>query len=234
MFVFSRRPLSVLHAKPCILLLLLMIASPALAEEAKHSARPQLKSLLYDPLTTAERGAAIEWALALPDVRRHVGDDRTRLLRAGADVATDDDGSRYRRLVIYLRNYDRGLVHRVAVRLDSGEVSVRDLRSLVQPSREEIAEAKSLIRSDRRLKSLVEDSELELSGGFFVRSRVLEDPCLSHICLEFHFVREGSVGGSVRRVIVDLTRRRLAHTDFPGLIDSRLPVSLTAAEEMQR
>ena len=131
----------------------------------------------------------------------------------GSDRPKGRDGL-YRRATFYLRNYDRGIVHRLYVNLDNGEISIEDLTSLVQPSREEIEAAWAIIRRDPELGRYYSDPSVEFSGGYYDRSRVPDDPCSRDVCLQIGIVNRRPRHGFARQVVVNLSRENIANRAF--------------------
>jgi hypothetical protein len=190
---------------------------------------PPLQSQGDDVLSASDRAALTTWALAHPAVAAHLGASRTRLLRLGADVAKGAQGD-FRRASLYVRNYTSGLTHWIEVDLRSGAMSITDRAGLVQPSSEEIAEARALAAADPRLATLFADPGLTFQGGFMKRSVYDDDPCARNVCLMFAFMRPGFPRGPERAVIVDLSRRVVAHHDLQPGPDPLLPPRLTEPE----
>lgn len=188
-----------------------MADSSGRAEESRGV--PRLTALPADPLTAAERRAVTAWTLAQPQVVAHLAGSRTRLLRVGSDLPRDEEGEEYRRVTLHVRNYTSGLTHAVSVNLTTGAIEIRDLESLVQPNREEIDEGMAILARDPALAPLV-NRELKLLGGFFNRSPYPDDPCSRDICLEYGFMKPGWPKGPARRVIVNLSRGAVAHSNF--------------------
>lgn len=198
------------------LLLAAVVGGPVAAAPAGVAELPELTSHRADPFTPVERDAVVAWTLAQPAVQAHLGDSRTRVLRAGSDLPKREDGSTYRRASLFVRNYDTGLTSIIRVDLDRGEVSIGDTDALVQPNPEEIDAAAAIVRADEGLRELVEDDELVLNGAFFLRSPYRDDPCHRNVCLLFHFVDPGSTrpARSVHRVLVDMTRGMVVPNDY--------------------
>jgi hypothetical protein len=191
-----------------------------LAGSAAHAASvPVLESRGGDSLSDSDRSILASWALAQPEVKAHVGADRLRFLRGGAEVAKrnqDQGGGEYRRALLFYRNYDRGLVHEVEVDLDAGTIGIRDLFDSVQPTREEVAAAVDVIRKDPVLGVLVDDPAIHVDGGFYERAQIERDPCAKDICLIVELMNAGVGNGWASRVIVNLSKGTVANRDFHG------------------
>jgi hypothetical protein len=184
-------------------------AVPAAALE--RAAPPHLASAPGNGLTEPEREAVVSWALAQPEVRAIVAHHRVRVLRVWSDVAKGDDSSR-RRAAFVLRDYDSGNAREVTVDLPAGRIQTREL-SGVQPSRAEIDEGMEIVRRDPALAAFASNPDLVLVGGFHNRSPYADDPCAREMCLELAFMKP-NYGGPARYVVVNLTRRIVAHHDF--------------------
>jgi hypothetical protein len=195
-----------------------MAAGLGAAERTPPPPRPS--SAHSEAFTDAERRAVLEWTLAQPDVKRAVAGHRTRVLRVWSDVVKVGADSR-RRAVVLLRDYDAGTAREIAVDLPTGTIETRELRG-IQPNAEEIEEAMAIARSDRILARLSADPKLELIGGFHSRSSHADDPCAHEVCLELAFMKP-DYRGPERYVVVNLTRRRVAHHDFHARPGERSP-----------
>jgi hypothetical protein len=80
----------------------------------------------------------------------------------------------------------------------------------------------TIARSDRILARLSADAKLELVGGFHRRSSDADDPCAREVCLELAFMKP-DYRGPERYVVVNLTRRNVAHHDFRARPGERRP-----------
>lgn len=163
--------------------------------------------------SSAEAQALVQWVVAQPQVQTRFAGARTRLLRMGIDRPKGREGT-YRRATLFFRNYDLGIVHRVYLKLDTAEIAIEDLTSLVQPSREEIKAAWDIIRADSALQSLFDDPAIVPSGGFYDRSHVRGDPCSRDVCLLIEFARRRPGQGFAKRVVVNMSRETIANSDF--------------------
>jgi hypothetical protein len=205
-------------------LCLLVVAGIAPAGAPDRSGPPRPSSAPSGALTAPEREAIVAWATAQPKVKAAVAGHRTRLLRAWSDVAKGSSGS-YRRAVMVLRDYDAGTAQEISVNLETGAIETRELVG-IQPSREEIEEGMTIVRSDPALATLVANPNLTLIGGFHNRSLRSDDPCSREICLDFAFMKP-NYGGPARYVIVNLTRRIVAHHDFRAARPGQPPERMT-------
>lgn len=192
----------------------------AAAVGAERTAPPPLASDRGDAFTEPERRAVVTWTLAQPELKRVVGDHRTRVLRVWSDVVKVGADSR-RRAVVLLRDYDAGIGREITVDLSSGTIETREVRG-VQPNAEEIEEAMTIARGDRILARLSADPKLELVGGFHRRSPDADDPCAREVCLELAFMKP-DYRGPERYVVVNLTRGIVAHHDFRARPGERRP-----------
>jgi len=174
--------------------------------------------------TESERAALVSWTMAQPEVRAAVARHRTRLLRVWSDVVKAEAGPG-KRATILLRDYDTGLAREISVDVASGRITMRELPG-VAPSEEEIEEGMAIVRQDPALIRFVENPGLTLIGGFHNRSAVRDDPCAVEVCLEFAFMRP-NYEGPARYVIVNLTRRVVAHHDFRGGRPGGAPARMT-------
>jgi hypothetical protein len=165
------------------------------------------------PFSAQQTRALGDWALAQPALRAAVGTGRVRPVSAGHAVRKEAERPA---VVLYLRNYDSGRVHQVSIDPTTGALTVRDLTGRVQPSREEIAEARAIVERDPALHPLVADPGLSLQGGFLARSSDPAHACARDVCVEFVFSRPGFPKGPARRVIVNLSRGELAERDWRG------------------
>lgn len=191
-----------------------------LAGSAAYAASvPTLESQGGDSLSNSDRSTLASWALAQPEVRSHVGADRLRFLRGGAEIAKRDQeqgGGEYRRALLFYRNYDRGLVHEIEVDLGTGTIGIRDLYDSVQPTGEEVAAAIEVIRRDPLLGRLVDDPSIHVNGGFYERAMIARDPCAKDICLIVELMNAGAGNGWANRVIVNLSKESIANRNFRG------------------
>jgi hypothetical protein len=202
----------------------LLLAAMAPVGAADRNAPPRPSSARSGAFTAEERDAIVSWATAQPKVKAAVTGHRTRLLRAWSDVAKGPSGS-YRRAVMVLRDYDAGTALEIAVNLETGSMETRELVG-IQPSRDEIEEGMAIVRSDPALAALVASPDLTLIGGFHNRSLRSDDPCSREICLDFAFMKP-NYGGPARYVIVNLTRRIVAHHDFRASRPGQPPARMT-------
>ena len=203
-----------------VLLCAAVVACAAALSAEDHPAPPRLSSAVAQAFTDAERETIVSWVMSQAQVKAVIGRHRTRLLRVWSDVAKGNEGS-YRRASLILRDYDAGTAREITVNLSTGGIETRELVG-VQPSREEIEEGMSIIRSDPALGAFVANPKLELLGGFHNRSRRADDPCAREICLDFAFMRS-NYEGPARYVIVNLTRRVVANRDFRARPGEAMP-----------
>ena len=167
-------------------------------------------------ISRSEARALTEWVLARPDVRRSLGSDHYRLVRAGAEGGIGNATSAHA-VLLFVRDLHTGAARALRVDPDSGTVTVREVPGLLQPGEEEIEEARAIVERDPVLRRFSSDAGLSLLGGFHVRPPVaLHDPCSVHVCVEFGFMRPDFSKGPARRVIVDLSRGAVAHHDYRG------------------
>lgn len=206
----------------CLCIILVSAASLAAVE---RSAPPRLASAAGDAFTESERRTVVAWAMGQPKVKGAVAGRRTRLLRAWSDVAKGAAGP-YRRATILLRDYEAGMAREVTIDLASGRIEIRELAG-VPPSAEEIEEGMAIVRADTGLASFVQNPRLRLIGGFHNRGAHQDDPCAREICLEFAFMKPGYGKGPARYVVVNLTRRMVAHHDFRGAAPGQPPARMT-------
>lgn len=156
-------------------------------------------------------------ALAASLAPAHAADvaaPRVRVLRAW-DETIKVDGQDVPRRVEIVFDYDRGEARQVE-RLPGGEVKATVLlHEQPAPSAEEIEEAVSLIRGDASLGRVLQRTRAVPTGGF-----VLEEPegrCgLRTRCLQILVMAPESYG-LLRRVVVDLTRRKIVYRSYTGL-----------------
>jgi hypothetical protein len=194
--------------------------SSGMLRAAERVAPPRLTTARAEAFTDSEREALVSWVMTLPEARAALAGHRTRLLRVWSDVAKGNEGA-YRRASLIFRDYDAGTAREITVNLSTGGIETRELVG-VQPSREEIEEGMSIIRSDPALAGFVANPKLELLGGFHNRSRRADDPCAREICLDFAFMRP-NYEGPARYVIVNLTRRVVANRDFRARPGEAIP-----------
>ena len=202
-------------------LLGLALALPAGA----GSLPPALESELAEGLTDNDRFELVAWAMDQPAVKQHLGQDRVKVLRAGANPVKD--GAReYRQGCVYVRNYDKGVTHEVRVDLETGRIAIADLLGLVQPSQDEIEDALAVIQRDPVLAPLLTDPNIFVSGGYYDRSPVAADPCSRDICLLIEMMPVGHGRGFQNRVVVNLSRGSIANRNFRHAADET-PTPLT-------
>jgi hypothetical protein len=200
-------------------------AGSAVCDAAASGRPPLLETLPGDAFSDSDRQTVLDWALARPEVRSRLAGRRTRVLRMGADLPKGPDGE-FRRATIFVRNYDEGLTHAIYANLFTGEITIIDMTSLVQPNGEEIAEALALIGADPALAPLLADPALFVTGGFFNRAVDPADPCYRDICLNIE-VMTGQRKGFARRLVVDLSRRVIANRNFQATTDPEHPSPMT-------
>ncbi len=200
-------------------------APAALCDPASTGRPPRLETLPGDAFSDADRTAVLGWALARPEVRARLAGRRTRVLRMGADMPKGVDGE-FRRATIFVRNYDEGLTHAIYANLNTGEITIVDMTSLVQPNGEEIAAALALLVRVAELAPLLADPALFVTGGFFNRAVDPADPCFQDICLHIEVMTEKRKGFA-RRIIVDLSRQRIANRNFQATTDLDHPSPMT-------
>jgi hypothetical protein len=191
------------------LYVLLGTMSALSAEEPSKPPRPASAPL--NPLAPAEKDALVAWTVAQPAVKAAAAGHRTRVLRAWSDVVTTATGSE-RRSIVLVRDYDTGTAREIAINLATGAIQMRELIG-IQPSREEMAAAMAIVRSDPALASFVANPDLVLIGGFHNLSVHPGDPCSREICVDFAFMKR-KYEGPARYVIVNLTRGIVSHHDF--------------------
>jgi hypothetical protein len=190
-----------------------LLAGIVLSRTAWTSERPGVSASSGSSISPSEARALTEWALARPDVRRSLGSDRFRLVRAGVEGSATPEHA----ALLFVRDLQTGAARALRVDRASGKVVVRDVPGLLQPGEEEIEEARAIIERDPALSSYSSDASLSLLGGFHVRPpAALRDPCSVHVCVEFGFMRADFSKGPARRVIVDLSRGAVAHHDYRG------------------
>jgi hypothetical protein len=124
-----------------------------------------------------------------------------------------------------VRDYDAGTALEFSTNLTTNAIEIRELFG-IQPSREEIEDGMAIVRADPALAEFVADPKLVLTGGFHTRSQRPDDPCAREICLDFAFMKP-SYQGPARYVIVNLTRRVVAHHDFRGAKPGEPPARMT-------
>ena len=185
----------------------LLLASVLTAGE-----RPPAVAAGPGSVPAGDREALVSWTMGQPEVRALVGEHRTRLLRLWFDLVKAE-GSQRRRATLLVRDYDTGSTREITVDLSSGQLQVRDLPG-VQPSAEEIEEAKEIVRRDPALARFVRDPRLTLMGGFYNPSIYRDDPCSREICLELAFMKPSYEKNPARHLIVNLTRGIVSHHDF--------------------
>jgi hypothetical protein len=188
-----------------------VLATTSVAGAPDRVPPPRVTSASDDAFTDSERGAVVAWAMARSEVRAANAGHRTRLLRVWSDTVKDPEGA-YRRATLIVRDYDAGTAREITVDLSKGRVRIRDLPG-APPSREEIEEGMAIVRADRALAPFVQNPRLSLVGGFHNRSPYPDDPCGREICLEYGLMKP-DYEGPARYVIVNLTRRVVAHHDF--------------------
>jgi hypothetical protein len=214
------------HCAVALCLLALAAANPRTAVAA-GGGLPSLQSQAGDPLSDSDRTALAAWVFAQPGVQAHIGQGRTRLLRMGADLPKDASGEEYRRATFFVRNYDAGVVHAIRVHLVTGQISIDDLLSAVQPNPEEIAAALAVIRRDPELATRLVDPAIHVTGGFYARSPRLDDPCSRDVCLLIELMNAGHGNGFANRVVVNLSSETVANRNFRSSPDPEHPVSMT-------
>jgi hypothetical protein len=188
---------------------------------------PRLESRRGEPLTAADTSALVAWALAQPEVKAATGGHRTRVLRAGADSPKLESGGEGWRALIYVRDYDAGLVHRIEVDLDTAALEVEELLDWVQPNDEEFRAAVAVVARDRELGPLVADPRIHVTGGFYERSPYAGDPCSKDVCLYVELMHAGHGQGFAKRLIVNLSRETIANRDYQWSGDPDRPTPLT-------
>jgi hypothetical protein len=207
----------------CTLCIAAVLGS-AFSLAAAERLTPARLSAARDAFSDADRRAFVAWALAQREVRAQTVGHRTRVLRVWSEAAKTDAGA-VRRATVLLRDYDAGIAREITADLPKGPVRIRELHG-VQPSEVEIEEGMAIVRGDPALAQFVENRELLLIGGFHNRSLDRDDPCSRDVCLEFAFQR-GNYEGPARYVIVDLSRRVVAHHDFRGSKAAGVPPRMT-------
>ncbi|PYQ35042.1 MAG: hypothetical protein DMF54_05460 [Acidobacteria bacterium] len=195
------RPVRSLHVLPAV------VAFATLFPTAV--ARPAVPPRPSSAFSESDRQALASWTMAQPEVRSAVARHRTRILRVWSDAVK---GEPVGLGAVLLRDYDTGLAREITVDLASGRITMRELPG-IQPSEEEIEEGMAIVRHDPALLRFVENPGLRLIGGFHNRSAVRDDPCAIEVCLEFAFMKP-NYEGPARYVVVNLTRRAVAHHDF--------------------
>jgi hypothetical protein len=199
----SRKPLPSVLA--ILTLGLLMTPSTARAEDS--STPPRLTSLPDEAFTEGEARAVVDWTVARPEVRSRLEGHRWRLLSVGSDRPKGRLGP-YRRATLYVRNYDAGLTHRIFVDLSSGRLQIADFEhGAAAPTEDEIQEAVALVRSDPQLQPLVQDSRLELMGGFALPAGEIPGACVRDLCVQLAFMQRAFTTDPVRFILVNLSRR---------------------------
>lgn len=186
-------------------------ALPALA-----GSLPRFESFGEEPLTDNDRNALVRWVFEQPEVLAHFEGGRVRALRAGAMVVKDDEGREIRQGLVHVRNYKLGVAHSISVDLLTGEIGITDDRGSVQPNDEEFEEAVAVVRDDAEFGALMRGNTLHVTGGFYERSPIAEDICSKNVCLLVELMNPGHGNGWARRVVVDLTRRKIANRNFVG------------------
>ncbi|HEV8231146.1 MAG TPA: hypothetical protein VGQ75_02270 [Thermoanaerobaculia bacterium] len=189
------------------------LASAPRLSAADGAAPARLTSSSAPEFTRAYREAFVSWALSRPEVRALTAGHRTRVLRVWTD--SDKSGAEVRlRATVLLRDYDAGIAREISSNLPKGPISLREIVGAT-PSDEEIAEGMAIARRDPALSTFVQNPRLVLIGGFHNRSAHRDDPCAVDVCLEFAFMKP-NYQGPARYIVVNLSRRVVAHHDFRG------------------
>ena len=193
---------------------LVAFAVASLTSAADKSTLPVLESLAGETFTTSERAAIIDWTLSQPEVRARTDGRRYRLLRAASESAKTASGDA-RRAILYVRNYDAGVVHAISVDLASARIEIRDLRhAAASPSAEEIQAAMTLVKADPAFEAQAANPMMELMGGFQWTGEGAADPCARDFCVQLAFMEQNFEKKPVHFIIVDLSRQEIVNRDL--------------------
>lgn len=200
-----------MHKRWCLALVagLLLAGTPPTPAGARGGS--EATAATGDSLSPEQARELTDRALARHGVRERLGRGRIRFVRGG--LAPPEKTGR-RIAVLYLRNTDRGTAYALSVDLMTGAVAMRQIVGLLQPSPEEIAEARAILARDPALAPLFANPRLTLQGGFHTHSPDPADPCSRDVCLELAFMEPGFEKDPARRVIVNLTRGAVGDRDF--------------------
>jgi hypothetical protein len=137
-----------------------------------------------------------------------------RLLRGWEETVKTPDGREVPRRVEVLFDYDRGVGFENVSTLEGALIGRRLLGpGHPAPSREEIEEAYDVVRADAEFAKIFKRFRVVFEGGFILteeRGR----PCgPGSRCLRV-FLLSSDRAGTIRQVVVDLVRQRVAYDDF--------------------
>jgi hypothetical protein len=201
--------------------LICVITFHSAAVAADRSTLPALTSSGSEALTASERAAIVEWTMAQPEVRAKTDGHRHRVLRTAAEQTKTPRGDA-RRAVLYVRDYDAGVVHEVRIDLGSAQIEIRDLpHAAASPSAEEIEEAMTLVRSDAAFAEQSANPALSLSGGFQWTGHGAADACARDFCVQLAFMEQNFEKKPVHFIIVDLSRQEIVNRDLLKDADHR-------------
>ena len=88
----------------------------------------------------------------------------------------------------------------------------------------------AIMRRDPTLLPYFSDPSVEVSGGFYDRSRVADDPCSRDVCLLIEIIRRRPAQGYAAQVVVNLSRDEIVNRNFRTPRSNARANRLTAEE----
>ena len=145
---------------------------------------------------------------------------RERLLRAWDDTVKVN-GEDVRRRVEVMFDYEAGVAHERVYDIEGRFLSSRAIvKEQPRPSTEEIAEAFGIVEAHPELGRLVSRAKAEPVGGF-VLEEAKDRACGPRTrCLQLSLV--SPTRGTLRWVVVDLTRQAVVYSNFGSVERERL------------
>jgi hypothetical protein len=159
--------------------------------------------------------ATAGWAFGAEKAEAAKAQARTRLVRSWPEPMTVS-GKQTMGRVEYVFDYDAGVFTR-SVRDDAGRVLEAKTYAPgeidVAPSKEEIAEAMELVRSDPEFSRILEKTGSQLMGGFVLNEKAGQPCGPGTRCLHVQ-LNTADGWGIVRWAVVDLTKRAFAYRSY--------------------
>jgi hypothetical protein len=151
-------------------------------------------------------------ALAADEVTRTSRPER--LLRTWEESVKLPGGSEYTRRVDVVFDYGRGNAREDFYSAEGRFLGSRKIMQVLpSPSREEVAEAMTLVRKDPEIRTIIDRFSADLTGGFVVEEGRGRTCGPGTRCLLL-LVISPDHSGLIRRVVVDLAKERIAYRTF--------------------
>ena len=137
-----------------------------------------------------------------------------RLLRSWEETVKTPGGGEYPRKVEVVFDYARGVGYEIFYSPDGRKTGQMTLGpGHPSPSREEIQEAYGIVRADPEFTRIFKRFNVVLEGGFIFLEQKGRPCGPGSRCMRV-FLLSSDRAGTIRQVVVDLVKQRVAYEDF--------------------